>query len=70
MNQWAANGEKQEVNDQFWEFSGQKDEQHCFDFLVVCLTIRDTDKSFCGICIQKMTDGTSSKSAECTRMEM
>ena len=73
MNQWAANGGKQEEEryGQFWELSGQG-EQRCSELFEVCLRDsedcqtgencrshgKDRNKSFCGICRQKMTDGT------------
>ena len=47
MNQWAANGKRQDENrhGQLWELSGQG-EQHCFELFVICL--RDTEGSQTG----------------------
>ena len=47
MNQWAANGEKQDEKryGQLWELSGQG-EQRCFELFVTCL--RDTEGSQTG----------------------
>ena len=49
MNQWGANGERQDEEryGQFWELSGQG-EQCCFELFAVCLTLRDTEDSQTG----------------------
>ena len=47
MNQWAANGEKQDEKryGQLWELSGKGD-QRCFELFVICL--KDTEGSQTG----------------------